>query len=128
MSNPRYLQQGFEKRLSHAIEECGQFLASAGKLQRLGPFSVNPELPREMQEPNIDLLFRKAMDVQEVIERLIESIQKGEYASRKALDEAGRRQLTGGKLEANTQPEWLVPKRRATDAPVSAVLTLVKES
>ncbi len=94
MSNPRYLQQGFEKRLSHAIEECGEFLAAAGKLQRWGPFSVNPELPQETQEANIDCLFRKAMDVQEVVEHLIESIQKGEYAVRietiKEMDEAGR--------------------------------------
>jgi hypothetical protein len=79
MSDPTYLQDGFAKRLSHAIEECGEFLAAAGKLQRWGAFSVNPELPREMQETNIDWLFREAMDVTEAIERLCESIRNGEH-------------------------------------------------
>lgn len=79
MSNPKYLQDGFEKRLAHAIEECGEFLSAAGKLQRWGAYSVNPELPREMQETNIEWLFREAMDVQETIERLLESIRNGEH-------------------------------------------------
>lgn len=84
MSDPKYLQAGFDKRLSHAIEECGEFLAAAGKLQRWGAYSVNPELPREMQEPNIDWLFREAMDAQETIERLLESIRNGEHGEVKS--------------------------------------------
>jgi hypothetical protein len=95
MSNPKYLQQGFDKRLAHAIEECGEFLAAAGKLQRWGAFSVNPELPREMQEFNIDWVFREAKDVQEAIERLLQSIQTGEHKGREEtlaeLEEDGRR-------------------------------------
>lgn len=79
MSNPKYLQDGFDLRLSHVIEECGEFLAAAGKTQRWGPYSVNPELPREMQESNIDWLFREALDVQESIERLLESVRNGEH-------------------------------------------------
>lgn len=95
MSQARYLQDGFPKRLSHAIEECGEFLSAAGKLQRWGAFSVNPELPRDMQETNIDWLFRELIDVQEAMERLAESIRNGEHKGRTEtwaeLEEDGRR-------------------------------------
>ena len=79
MSDPKYLQDGFDKKLAHVIEECGEFIAAAGKLQRWGPFSVNPELPREMQEFNVDWLWRELMDLNETSMRLIESIQAGEH-------------------------------------------------
>lgn len=79
MSNPKYLQDGFDKRLSHAIEECGEFIAAAGKTQRWGVYSVNPELPREMQETNIQWLFRELLDVEEALQRLKESMQQGAF-------------------------------------------------
>jgi hypothetical protein len=79
MSDERFLQDGFEKKLSHAIEECGEFLAAAGKTQRWGVRSVNPDLPREMQETNLNWLFRELLDVEEAMSRLKESIQSGEY-------------------------------------------------
>lgn len=79
MTEAKYLQDGFDKKLAHVIEECGEFLAAAGKLQRWGAFSVNPELPREMQEFNIDWLWRELMDLNETSMRLIESIQAGEH-------------------------------------------------
>ncbi len=50
MSDPRFLQDGFEKQLAHLIEECGEVLAAAGKTQRFGLDSVNPLLPKEKQE------------------------------------------------------------------------------
>jgi hypothetical protein len=28
MADPRFLQDGFDKRLSHAMEECGEFIAA----------------------------------------------------------------------------------------------------
>jgi hypothetical protein len=79
MSDPKYLQDGFDKKLAHAIEESGEFLAAAGKLQRWGAFSVNPEIPREMQEFNIDWVFREALDLQEAIGRLLNSIRAREH-------------------------------------------------
>lgn len=79
MADPKYLRQGFNFCLAHAIEECGEFLAAAGKLQRWGPHSVNPELPREMQESNIDWLFRELLDVQEAMERLRQSVANAEH-------------------------------------------------
>lgn len=79
LSDPKYLQAGFPKKLSHAIEECGEFLAAAGKLQRWGPYSVNPELNAEFQETNIDWLFRELLDLEEACARLRESIQAAEH-------------------------------------------------
>lgn len=79
MTEAKYLQDGFDKKLSHVIEECGEFLAAVGKTQRWGAFSVNPELPREMQEFNVDWLWREMMDLSETMGRLIESIQAGEH-------------------------------------------------
>ena len=79
MSNPKYLQNGFDKRLAHAIEECGEFLAAAGKLQRWGATSFNPELPLEMRESNIDWMFRELLDVEEAMQRLKESVARREW-------------------------------------------------
>jgi hypothetical protein len=70
MSNPKYLQSGFEKQLAHAIEECGEFLAAAGKTQRWGLHSVNPEIPTVDAEPNMVWLLRELIDVQEAMGRL----------------------------------------------------------
>lgn len=76
MSNPKYFQEGFDKQLSHAIEECGEFLTAAGKTQRWGTLSVNPELPEEEQETNINWLIREARDVREAINRLLVTIER----------------------------------------------------
>lgn len=70
MSDPRFLQDGFDKRLAHAIEECGEFIAAAGKLQRWGPRSVNPLLPADQQQENIDWLESEMRDVTQAMERL----------------------------------------------------------
>jgi hypothetical protein len=74
MSDKRFLQDGFEKRLAHAIEECGEFLAAAGKTQRWGPMSVNPLLGPTKQETNIAWLKRELTDVQEAMARLSATI------------------------------------------------------
>jgi hypothetical protein len=71
VSDPRFLQEGFENQLAHAVEECGEFLAAAGKTQRWGPDSVNPLLPESEQERNADWLRREALDVAEALERLL---------------------------------------------------------
>ncbi len=74
MTDQRFLQDGFEKRLSHLIEECGEVLAAAGKTQRWGTHSVNPLLPPEQQEKNIDWLRRELTDLKQVISRLEDCI------------------------------------------------------
>ncbi len=70
MSDPRFLQEGFDKQLAHVIEECGEVLAAAGKTQRWGRDSVNPLLPPEQQETNEAWLLRELDDLQEAIQRL----------------------------------------------------------
>lgn len=70
MSDPRFLQSGFDAQLAHAIEEMGEALAAAGKTQRWGVDSVNPLLPAEQRERNADWLARELLDVEEAIGRL----------------------------------------------------------
>lgn len=70
MSDPRFLQDGFEKRLAHLVEECGELLAAAGKTQRWGAMSVNPLLPEAEQETNLVWLRREMDDVRQAIVRL----------------------------------------------------------
>ncbi len=70
MADPRILQDGFEKRLYHMVEECGEVLSAVGKIQRWGADSVNPLLPPEQQEKNIDWLRRELKDLKLAIARL----------------------------------------------------------
>ncbi len=76
MTDQRFLQDGFDKRLSHLIEECGEVLAAAGKTQRWGADSGNPLLPAEQQEKNIDWLRRELGDLKQAISRLEECLQE----------------------------------------------------
>lgn len=69
MSDNMFIKKGFDQTLSHVIEECGEVLAAAGKLQRHGIYSVNPLLPVEQQETNIHWLIRELVDLKEAIER-----------------------------------------------------------
>lgn len=70
MSDPRFLQTGFEKVLAHAIEECGEFLAAAGKTQRWGLDSYNPLLPEHARESNEAWLRREMADARAALDRL----------------------------------------------------------
>ena len=74
MSDPKYRQDGFDKRLSKVVEEMGEALAAAGKLQRWGRNSVNPELPPEQQETNLDWLLRELTDVVDAISDLSDAL------------------------------------------------------
>lgn len=74
MSDPRFLQDGFDKRLSHFIEECGEALAAAGKTQRWGAGSFNPLIPQSERVSNINWLRRELSDVKQAVTRLEESI------------------------------------------------------
>lgn len=73
MSDPRFIQSGFDKALAHLVEECGEVLAAAGKTQRWGRESVNPLLTEGdplYGERNIVWLMREVKDLEEVIQRL----------------------------------------------------------
>lgn len=74
MADPRFLPEGFDKKLSHLIEECGEVLAASGKVQRWGLQSVNPLLPPEQQETNRDWLRRELTDLKQAIHRLEEEL------------------------------------------------------
>lgn len=64
---PQYRSKSATQALSHVVEEMGEAIAAAGKTLRWGPQSVNPELPPEQQERNIDWLARELDDVQRAI-------------------------------------------------------------
>lgn len=74
MSDERFLQNGFDKTLSHAIEECGELITVAGKLQRWGSHSHNPiyrEVPDGSRgECNAHWLWREIQDVKKAMHRL----------------------------------------------------------
>ncbi|HEX8419436.1 MAG TPA: hypothetical protein VF638_05425 [Sphingomonas sp.] len=70
MAAPQYLFAGFDFALAHAIEEAGEFIAAAGKTQRFGRASVNPELPADRQETNEDWLVRELADLRGGLDRL----------------------------------------------------------
>lgn len=70
----RFLPVGFDDQLSHVIEECGEVLAAAGKLQRFGKLSTNPLLPVSEQETNIVWLHRELTDAHIAISKLLVTI------------------------------------------------------
>lgn len=76
MSHARFLQDGFDKRLSHLIEECGELLAAAGKTQRWGVWGYNPLLPPKDQEQNILWLKREMADVRQALDRVDQAIEQ----------------------------------------------------
>ena len=71
MTDQKYLRRGFDFCLAHVIEECGEVLAAAGKTQRWGRSSVNPELPPAQQETNEVWLRRELNDLRSAIDRLL---------------------------------------------------------
>lgn len=70
MVDGNFLQNGFDKKLSHAIEEVGEFLAAAGKTQRWGLDSYNPYLPENERETNFEWLYRELEDALQTLSRL----------------------------------------------------------
>lgn len=80
MSDPDYLQNGFDKILSHAIEECGEFLNAVGKFQRWGGHSSNPIYAKAPDgscgECNAHWLYREIRDVRQAMYRLEASIRE----------------------------------------------------
>jgi len=74
--DPVYLRPGFDFALAHAIEEAGEFLAAAGKTQRWGRDSVNPEIPVDERETNEDWLWREMSDLRGALARLTAAMVK----------------------------------------------------
>lgn len=52
-----------DQALAHVVEEAGEMLAAAGKIQRFGWDSVNPELAPRCQETNARWLEREMRDL-----------------------------------------------------------------
>lgn len=74
MADPKYLRSTLSFCIAHLVEECGEVLAAAGKTQRWGLTSVNPELPPEQQETNVAWLMREVVDLEGAIARLKERL------------------------------------------------------
>ena len=87
MSDKRFLQDGFDKRLSHAIEECGEFIAAAGKTQRWGVWSADPTIPEHERVTNLAWLKLEMADVREAMERLQEAIEQEFTGTEKETEE-----------------------------------------
>lgn len=68
MSDDRFLPVGLKGRLTHAMEECGEFVAAAGKAHRFGFFSSNPLI--ENGEMNYQWVQREMGDVRQALSRL----------------------------------------------------------
>lgn len=64
---PQYQPQSVQQALGYLVEECGEVLAAAGKTQRWGLNSVNPELPPDEQETNREWLLRELPDLSRAI-------------------------------------------------------------
>ncbi len=65
-----YTPKDFASKLAHVIEEAGEVMAAAGKTQRFGLCSYNPELPEKEREYNIHWLERELKDLKKAIEAL----------------------------------------------------------
>lgn len=80
MSDPRYFPKGFDGKLSHVIEECGEVLAAAGKVQRFSRGGISP-IAGVVPETNEDWLLRELFDLKGAIDRLISQIEHDHHPS-----------------------------------------------
>jgi NTP pyrophosphatase (non-canonical NTP hydrolase) len=63
----RYRPKSTTQRLAYLVEECGEVLAAAGKSQRWGLESYNPDLPPDERETNAAWLLREMHDLKRAI-------------------------------------------------------------
>ena len=68
------------QRLAHVQEEAGELVAAVGKTQRWGEYSVNPELPANLQEMNISWIIREWEDLKAAMSRYLEDFAQKEDA------------------------------------------------
>ncbi len=66
-TKPEYEFKTTEEALAQLVEDCGTFLAAAGKAQRLGLQGVNPELPKAQQEKYIWEVFREVANLRQAM-------------------------------------------------------------
>lgn len=66
--------------LAHLVEEMGEVLAAAGKTQRWGPRSYNPELPEEERETNLTWLLREIADLERAILAFHDQLNRTKHA------------------------------------------------
>lgn len=75
MTQERYLRRDdTDFCLAHVVEEAGEVLSAAGKAQRWGFYSVNPDLLEADRETNIDWLLREMDDLVDAIQRFKASL------------------------------------------------------
>jgi NTP pyrophosphatase (non-canonical NTP hydrolase) len=67
---PQYEPKTEQQHLGYLVEEAGEVLAAAGKSQRWGLDSSNPELPADQRETNADWLWREMRDLEGAIQRM----------------------------------------------------------
>lgn len=71
--DPKYFRADFNSLLAHAVEESGEFIQAAGKTQRFGRISINPELkPGDAHygETNQEWVVREMKDLDRALTRL----------------------------------------------------------
>jgi NTP pyrophosphatase (non-canonical NTP hydrolase) len=66
----RYVPDDLDGCLSRLIEECGEVLAAAGKIQRFGWLGGHPDLDPETREKNVEWLLRELEDLSDAQRRL----------------------------------------------------------
>lgn len=69
------MRSGLDFARGKAIEELGELQAALGKSLRWGWGSVNPELPRDQQETNVDWVRREMSDVYDALRNLERELQ-----------------------------------------------------
>jgi len=73
------MNSSFQKKLGYLIEECGEVLQAAGKSERWGLSSVNPELPPEQQVTNGKWLRAELADLRAAIDLMDNVLQAQGY-------------------------------------------------
>ena len=74
-----FVRHDWDHSLSHAAEECAEFLCAYSKANRWGLYSVNPLLPENEREANIWWIHREMKDAIEALERLQRCFDDYEY-------------------------------------------------
>lgn len=87
----RYRPRTVDAKLGYLVEECGEVLAAAGKTQRWGLDSYNPEVPEDERETNRDWLLRELRDLKRAIYFIetAEEFYRSPHLASKPTEQAG---------------------------------------
>ena len=72
----KWLPTTIESQLAHVIEECGEVLAAAGKIQRFGWNNFNPDAPKDERESNFRVLLREMDDLEQAMRSLRQGMKE----------------------------------------------------